>query len=132
MAESVFRAYDRAGGAEAEKEVMREVLLIDLNELEARLTIRERDCWAVYFVKLFDNRLLAITRKTMFDRPGGNELSEVAKTVTLDNFHEELSDWPAVAIWAVKGLWGVPLEYGVNDASISIRSDRLQSHAKSG
>jgi len=96
----------------------RETLIMDLNELEARLLVRSQGGqWALYFVKLFNGRAEAIARRTGFDRPGGTAISEITRTVTLENYHAELSDWPEEAIWAVKGLWGVPLKFGEQKCS---------------
>jgi len=101
-------AYDRKGGKVT---TARETLIMDLNDLEARLLVRDGSRWALHFVKLFNDRAEAIARKTMFDRPGGTALSEVVKTVTLSNYKQEL-EWSEEGIWTVKGLWGVPLKFG--------------------
>ena len=102
-------AYNRKGGKVT---TARETLIMELNELESRLLVGERGGWVLYFVKLFNDRAEAIARKTTFDRPGGTALSEIVKTVTLQNYQTELSDWSPAALWSVKGLWGVPLEFG--------------------
>lgn len=104
------------------------MLLINLDDLDAHLSIKRCGGWEVFSIKLFNGRLEGMARRTVYDRPNGTKQSEIIKSVTLENFQTELSDWPAVAIWMVRGLWGVPLEYGKEEnVSTYDRLYRIQS-----
>jgi hypothetical protein len=98
-------------GRENEDGVMKQILTFDLDELTAALDVKENGKEVSYSMRLTPDRsLCAIVKTTFDDMESGDPVGQEAWERSLDELKDDGAQ-PHHLLWAVRGMWGIPLEF---------------------
>jgi hypothetical protein len=88
---------------------MRQIFAIDLDTLEAHLTINEGGREVRYTIGLEPDRSNALVTREVWDKD--KAIENKSWFTSLESLGNETA-LPHAVMWAARGMWGVPLEFG--------------------
>lgn len=95
-------------------EMMKQLFVVDLDTLEATLDVRENGNEVRYTMNLSADRKDATIARTVFEPVNGGPIEHREENRTLDELKDDQATYPHHVIWAARGMWGIPLEFGSN------------------
>lgn len=90
--------------------MMSQIFAIDLDLLVAHLTILEGGREVRYTIDLEPDRLNALVTREVFDEKG-EAIESKSWFTSLETLGNETA-LPHAVMWAARGCWGIPLEFG--------------------
>jgi hypothetical protein len=88
---------------------MNQIFAVDLDALEAHLTINEKGREVMYTIGLEPDRSSCLVTREVWN--GSEAVESKSWITTLETLGNEAS-LPHAVIWAARGMWGIPLEFG--------------------
>jgi|SRR4030095_3742913 len=100
---------------------MNQIFAIDLDTLEAHLTINEGGREVRYTIGLEPDRANALVTREVWDKD--KAIENKSWFTSLESLGNETA-LPHAVMWAARGMWGIPLEFGpkVGDETVVVPS----------
>jgi hypothetical protein len=106
-------------GSEWKGEMMNQRFAVDLDTLEATLDVQEGEHEVRYVIMLKLDRVDCVIVRQVFKAvetggvlTGYEMIESREERRTLDGLKDDQASFPHHVIWAARGLWGIPLEFG--------------------